>query len=420
MTTDHDRQLLLQLAREAIAAHVGVAPAHVPGDRACCSAARRVRHAAQARRAARLHRPHRGEPAARRASCRAARSPPAATDPRFPPVTPTELEQLDIEMSLLGPLEPIDGPGRHRSRPPRPGRRAGWQRGLLLPQVATEWGWDAETFLAQTCHKAGLPRDAWNAARGSGGSRRGVRRRQVGRAVRYHCTPTSSPALLPSPPRQVLAAISDSARRSGSTAISSARGSPSFGVSSSIGRSAKPPVVDDAAERLEAEAALADVLVAIDAAAERLLRVVQVKHLQPIESDQPRRTASNVAAYPSGDADVVARREQVAGVEADADAPMIASSCAMIDASCSNVAPSDVPWPAVCSSSTIVLPRRRSRSSSSSAVGDQREPVRFAARGVAARMQHDAEQPERLGAIELVAHRLDRLPSQRRHASSRG
>ena len=37
----------------------------------------------------------------------------------------------------------------------------GWQRGLLLPQVAIEWSWDAETFLAQTCHKAGLPRDAW-------------------------------------------------------------------------------------------------------------------------------------------------------------------------------------------------------------------------------------------------------------------
>ena len=37
----------------------------------------------------------------------------------------------------------------------------GWQRGLLLPQVATEWNWDAEAFLAQTCHKAGLPRDAW-------------------------------------------------------------------------------------------------------------------------------------------------------------------------------------------------------------------------------------------------------------------
>ena len=52
---------------------------------------------------------------------------------------------------------------------------------------------------------------------------------------------------------------------------------------------------------------------------------------------------------------------------------------AMIDASCSNVAPSAVPWPAVCSSRTIVLPRRRARSSSSSAVGDQRQAVGFAA-----------------------------------------
>ena len=37
----------------------------------------------------------------------------------------------------------------------------GRQRGLLLPQVATEWKWDTETFLAQTCHKAGVARDAW-------------------------------------------------------------------------------------------------------------------------------------------------------------------------------------------------------------------------------------------------------------------
>ena len=37
----------------------------------------------------------------------------------------------------------------------------GSRRGLLLPQVATEWHWDADTLLAQTCHKAGLGRDAW-------------------------------------------------------------------------------------------------------------------------------------------------------------------------------------------------------------------------------------------------------------------
>jgi AMMECR1 domain-containing protein len=37
----------------------------------------------------------------------------------------------------------------------------GLHRGLLLPQVATEWGWDGEQFLRQTCIKAGLPADAW-------------------------------------------------------------------------------------------------------------------------------------------------------------------------------------------------------------------------------------------------------------------
>jgi uncharacterized protein (TIGR00296 family) len=37
----------------------------------------------------------------------------------------------------------------------------GWQRGLLLPQVATEWKWDREQFLEETCLKAGLPVDAW-------------------------------------------------------------------------------------------------------------------------------------------------------------------------------------------------------------------------------------------------------------------
>jgi len=82
-------------------------------------------------------------------------------DPRFPPVTAPELPEIDLELSLLGPLEPIAGPdqieiGRHGLVVER-----GWHRGLLLPQVATDWDWDAPTFLAQTCAKAGLPSDAW-------------------------------------------------------------------------------------------------------------------------------------------------------------------------------------------------------------------------------------------------------------------
>jgi hypothetical protein len=85
----------------------------------------------------------------------------ASTDPRFPPVSLAEVPDLQIEISLLGALEPIAGPGdivigRHGLVVERD-----WHRGLLLPQVAIEWEWDAETFLSQTCHKAGLPADAW-------------------------------------------------------------------------------------------------------------------------------------------------------------------------------------------------------------------------------------------------------------------
>jgi uncharacterized protein (TIGR00296 family) len=64
---------------------------------------------------------------------------------------------------VLGPLEPIDP---HDPAAIEIGRHGlvveqGWRRGLLLPQVATEWGWDRETFLAHTCAKAGLPHDCW-------------------------------------------------------------------------------------------------------------------------------------------------------------------------------------------------------------------------------------------------------------------
>jgi AmmeMemoRadiSam system protein A len=82
-------------------------------------------------------------------------------DPRFPALTADELPDIDVELSLLTPLEPIAGPneieiGRHGLVVEK-----GSRRGLLLPQVAVEWKWDAPTFLAHTCHKAGLPRDAW-------------------------------------------------------------------------------------------------------------------------------------------------------------------------------------------------------------------------------------------------------------------
>ncbi|TNF22743.1 MAG: AmmeMemoRadiSam system protein A [Deltaproteobacteria bacterium] len=84
----------------------------------------------------------------------------ATADPRFHPLAARDLRETDIEISVLTPFvrvtpEQVE-PGRHGLYIAR-GRR----RGVLLPQVATQYGWDREEFLAQTCHKAGLPPDAW-------------------------------------------------------------------------------------------------------------------------------------------------------------------------------------------------------------------------------------------------------------------
>lgn len=84
----------------------------------------------------------------------------ALRDPRFDPVTPEELPAVRLEISVLSPLFEIAPDqievGRHGLLVSR-----GGQRGLLLPQVATEWNWDRESFLEETCLKAGLPDDAW-------------------------------------------------------------------------------------------------------------------------------------------------------------------------------------------------------------------------------------------------------------------
>jgi len=85
----------------------------------------------------------------------------ATRDPRFPPVTAAEVDALDIEISVLGAPVPL----QHASQI-EVGRHGliiaqGSFRGLLLPQVASKHGWDGETFLSHTCHKAGLEGDAW-------------------------------------------------------------------------------------------------------------------------------------------------------------------------------------------------------------------------------------------------------------------
>jgi AmmeMemoRadiSam system protein A len=101
----------------------------------------------------------RGEPLAQNvvAMARAA----ALEDPRFPPLRLEELAAIELESSVLGPLVPVEDPGEVVVGRDGLLVEEGFRRGLLLPQVPVEWGWSRETFLAQTCVKAGLPADAW-------------------------------------------------------------------------------------------------------------------------------------------------------------------------------------------------------------------------------------------------------------------
>src|SRR5437773_640151 len=134
MTSEVDRQALLRLAREAIVAHVTGAPA--PAADVCDAASRlgaafvTVHNHGELRGCighVEVDEPL-GDVIAR---CAVAA---CSSDPRFPPVTAAELPALDLELSLLGPFEPIAGPddvavGRHGLVV-----EMGWHRGLLLPQ----------------------------------------------------------------------------------------------------------------------------------------------------------------------------------------------------------------------------------------------------------------------------------------------
>ncbi|HEX9050837.1 MAG TPA: AmmeMemoRadiSam system protein A [Anaeromyxobacter sp.] len=159
--TATDRAALLGIARGAILAHLGVAPApplpaagalseprgafvtlHVRGElRGCIGTFR---------------------PQGSLASTVARMAVAAASDdPRFPPLRPGEIAELGVAVSVLGPPRPIADP-----RTVEIGRQGllvsrGWNRGTLLPKVAVEHGWGAEEFLKHTCLKAGLPPRAW-------------------------------------------------------------------------------------------------------------------------------------------------------------------------------------------------------------------------------------------------------------------
>ena len=163
MFTEDDRAVLLRIAREAVASEVGGVPV------GSSAAARELPGASGVFVTLKRRGELRG--CIGTLQCRAGLAEEVARtaresatqDPRFPPVAMEEIPELSLEISVLGPLEPIDPTeagaivvGRHGLVVEQ-----GLRRGLLLPQVATEWGWNAEQFLRQTCRKAGLPDEAW-------------------------------------------------------------------------------------------------------------------------------------------------------------------------------------------------------------------------------------------------------------------
>jgi AmmeMemoRadiSam system protein A len=155
-----DRRRLLQIARDAITAHInGAAAAEViafPSLERPGGAFVSIHHGGELRGCIGLLEAQSLLRVVRDCAVSA-----CSADPRFTPVSADELVALEIEVSVLGTFEPVASPddievGRHGLLIEQNG-----QRGLLLPQVATEWRWDREMFLAQACHKAGLRRDAW-------------------------------------------------------------------------------------------------------------------------------------------------------------------------------------------------------------------------------------------------------------------
>jgi AmmeMemoRadiSam system protein A len=85
----------------------------------------------------------------------------ALHDPRFPAVSERELSKLNYEISVLSPLRKIVDINKIEIGKHGLLIKNGRNEGLLLPQVASDYNWDRQTFLQQTCHKAGLPAEAW-------------------------------------------------------------------------------------------------------------------------------------------------------------------------------------------------------------------------------------------------------------------
>lgn len=154
--TPAERSELLRIAREAIAAPREAAPAGEDPRRGAVFVTIRSADGDLRGCIGSLDDRKPLEGAVREAACAA-----AFEDPRFPPLDPAELPGVSLEISVLSPFERVERveeivPGTHGLL-----IRDGFRSGLLLPQVASEYGWGREEFLDHLCRKAGLPPGRW-------------------------------------------------------------------------------------------------------------------------------------------------------------------------------------------------------------------------------------------------------------------
>lgn len=162
MLTDSERQFLLKIARQSIESATTGSPSPTTDDcpsslKERCGAFVTLREGGDLRGC--IGYVEAILPLAETIADVAAKA--AAEDPRFLPVSRDELPRIEIEISVISPMNPIRNVdeieiGKHGLM-----LVFGNKRGLLLPQVPIELSWDKETFLEQTSRKAGLPKDTW-------------------------------------------------------------------------------------------------------------------------------------------------------------------------------------------------------------------------------------------------------------------
>jgi uncharacterized protein len=161
MLTSTERAALLRFARDTIAAHLTGSAPPPPVDLSDPGAHSGAFVTLHAHRELRGCIGHPGSPRPLDEVVGVCAVAAATEDPRFSSLTAAELPDVEVEISVLTPIRPVEVVGEIEIGRDGLIVQDGFRRGLLLPQVATEHGWDRDTFLSHTCLKAGLRPDAW-------------------------------------------------------------------------------------------------------------------------------------------------------------------------------------------------------------------------------------------------------------------